>query len=1301
MTTERIEIQVTDKVSTSVSEKLRDIAKNAKDSDASLKNLQSQLASIKVSTGLARLQSEMSRNSILQQRLQTEFQKTNAAMKLNELQTARVAQAEAKAATETSKLSAANQRAATEAQKLATEQQKTAKAANQVAQAQAQAATAAQRLTTEQQRTAAAAAQAAAASQRSQTAALGTAAAQERLRASIQAADAATTRAAAAQTRANTATTQGQTAVQNLATAVERTRNATQQAATTTQRLATEQQRTVIQSHNAAAASDRATLAALRLAAAQDRLQNASNGAASGMRNFVIQAAAAVGVSMSASGIIALADAYTVLQNKLVNVTKTQDQVNLLTDKLFDLANRTTSGIDATATAFARFDRSLMAMGKSQEDTLRMTETINKALKIGGATAQESASALLQLSQGFNSGKLQGEEFRAIAENMPMALDAVAKVMGVTTGQLKKMSSEGKITSKVLYDAFKAIEKEVDEKFGRTVITVAESVEVLKNKSIQFFGELNKATGFTNALGAALRGLGDHLGLVTAAVAIAGAALIVYFGPSLLTMLGAAAKAVMTLTLAIASNPIGLLVVGITAAIAAITLFGDKIKVSSDGLINLQDVALAVWSFITDAAGAAADFIKGAWEVAIGWISDLTGGWGDTFADVGGSVMSIAKAVGNFYISVWVGAFNFIVSYWSNFPALMKGFFAGVVNLGAAAVENLVNSWQIGLRLIAKGASAIAPEMASGLNSALDKVSIKIPRMDTSAGKAAASEVGKAFTDSFKVDYIGKGVDAIMKRAGEISKKRREMEGKTAELRGAGKDTTVTDEDKKAKASKKTADAAEKRASALFKVNNELDKELERMFMLAPQREAQARFDKIEQDMIQRKMALTASEASSIKAKIKAVQDATIIQKQFDRIYEESISLSRDYEATQTAAKKLLDMGAISQAQYSKEMLKSKEAYSNALDPLRAFNKDLDQQIELFKVLPQYREIEQQIMQQTNELLAQGIVLSDKEISQMRERLTLVQQMNGVAQAEASLMGESYNKRQAYIDQLTAINNLKANKDSGFTSADASSAVMSANPELDFTNTAEMFESNIARYEEMYGRIEMLRSQDLINEQTAATLRQRVWLEQHNETLNSAGSFFGQMSQLQKSENSKMAAVGKAAAIAQAMINTYQSATGAYSSMASIPYVGPALGAAAAAAAIAAGLANVQAIRSQSAGFMAGGYTGNMATNEVAGVVHGQEYVMTAASTNRIGVDNLQALQTGAASVQRNSDNVGNNQGPAPVVSAPNVNVPVTAVVVQSKEAAFAALNSAEGKALILETIEENGGTVARIVGAN
>lgn len=85
-------------------------------------------------------------------------------------------------------------------------------------------------------------------------------------------------------------------------------------------------------------------------------------------------------------------------------------------------------------------------------------------------------------------------------------------------------------------------------------------------------------------------------------------------------------------------------------------------------------------------------------------------------------------------------------------------------------------------------------------------------------------------------------------------------------------------------------------------------------------------------------------------------------------------------------------------------------------------------------------------------------------------------------------------------------------------------------------------------------------------------------------SLGSMGAFFGMAKGLMNSHSRSAFEIGKASAIAETVINTYKSATGAYSAMASIPFVGPALGVAAAAAAIASGMAQVAAIRSSSFG---------------------------------------------------------------------------------------------------------------------
>lgn len=1143
MADENIEIKVQDKVSPSISTKLRTIASEARNADAAVKNLQTQLSAINVG-GLSQL--------------------INAS----------------------------------------------ASATRQLQQG----ALAAQRLATEQQRTATAAAQ-----------------------------------AAAAQTRVATAATQGATAQANLATATQRTQTAQQQTATAAQRLATEQQRTAVQTANAAAANDRAALAALRLQQAQDRAANSTRNATSALGGYIRTAAGILGVTISANAILASADAYTTLQNKLQNVTKTQEQVNTLTNELFELSNRTRSGVEETATAFARFDRALAFMGKSQEDSLRLTETINKALIVSGATAQEASSALLQLSQGFNAGKLQGDEFRAVAENMPIALDAVAKALNVPINRVKELSTEGKITSEVLYEAFKIIQDQVDATFAKTTPTISQSLTVLRNNAIQFFGELDKATGFTAGLSRAIIWLGENLKTVAVIVAGLGVALLVAFGAPLAGALAGATAAVKAFTLALASNPIGLIVVALSTAIAYLTLFRDEINLGIDDVTTLGDFFRATFEGIGQAINDVKSIASQLWaelrdfaSAALGEITsnvdDSTSSWSDSYAEFfqtnrtgwAGALENAAKVL-DAIAGLLTGAATFAGRAMAEVVISVQNGIADAYNAVAGWIESVTNK---------------AIEAANKLRAMVGKSAYELVQFERmgSAGQTEFESWGKLWAQSLEDGFNSQGgamqnmLNGLFDRSQQIGAQRRAAG--SAQLRGAGTSQLAGATDANA------AKAAERRALALEKINTQLDNELSRMFQLAPQREAQAKFDQIEESLIQKKIKLTSEEAEAIKAKIRAVQEANEVQRQFDAIYQEAVGPLKEYTATQEAANKLLQMGAISQEQYSRAVTKASEAYANSQDPLRQYNKDLQQQFDLLSMLPKQREVEQQIMQVQNDLLSKGIVLNEQELAQLRERLVLLQQLNAVSQQEASLMAGSVERRQGYIDQLTAINNLLRNPDSGFTKSDAMSAIGGSDVGQFLVGSPEMMQAEVDRLGEMYSQIDALRQADLISEQTAAAAKLQIWNAQQNAQLNTAKTFFGHLEGLQSSNNRKLAAVGKAAAITNAVINTYQAATGAYASMASIPYVGPALGAAAAAAAIAAGMANVAQIRSQQTGFMQGGYTGSIARDEVAGVVHGQEFVMDAATTARIGVNNLEALRNGAAQVQRP------DAAPAPAASA-------------------------------------------------
>ena len=139
----------------------------------------------------------------------------------------------------------------------------------------------------------------------------------------------------------------------------------------------------------------------------------------------------------------------------------------------------------------------------------------------------------------------------------------------------------------------------------------------------------------------------------------------------------------------------------------------------------------------------------------------------------------------------------------------------------------------------------------------------------------------------------------------------------------------------------------------------------------------------------------------------------------------------------------------------------------------------------------------------------------------------------------------------------------------------------------------------------------------------ATDVQRRIEIARNQATLSITADFFGNISTIAKAFGEKGARIAKAAAIVQATIKTYESATSAYAAMAGIPYVGPVLGGIAAAAAIAAGMANIAMIKSQNysgayatGGMIPAGSFGLVGETGVPEMVQGPAVVTSARATS-------------------------------------------------------------------------------------
>lgn len=179
----------------------------------------------------------------------------------------------------------------------------------------------------------------------------------------------------------------------------------------------------------------------------------------------------------SAGSIIQMADDWTVLTNRLKLVHEEMSDVQNAQKGIVDVARETGASLSETAQVYQRFAMNQKQLKLSNEDLLRITLTVNKAISIGGSSAESSSAALAQFGQALASGVLRGEEFNSVMEQAPGLAQALATGLNVPIGSLRQLATEGKLTSDKLISALQKASSTVDEDFKKTAMTISSSME--------------------------------------------------------------------------------------------------------------------------------------------------------------------------------------------------------------------------------------------------------------------------------------------------------------------------------------------------------------------------------------------------------------------------------------------------------------------------------------------------------------------------------------------------------------------------------------------------------------------------------------------------------------------------------------------------------------------------------------------------------------------------------------------------------------------------------------------------------
>tara|TARA_Y100000401_G_scaffold59526_1_gene47223 strand:+ start:827 stop:3175 length:2349 start_codon:yes stop_codon:yes gene_type:complete len=188
------------------------------------------------------------------------------------------------------------------------------------------------------------------------------------------------------------------------------------------------------------------------------------------------------------------------LNNRILVVSRSAEEFNQQFAKVTKIAKDTRADLRSTAVLYSRLSIATKRLGFDQDQVALATQNLSKMMAIQGVSQHEARSAVLQLSQALQSGRLAGDEFRAIQEIMPALLGDIARATGHPIEALKDLARQGKITPVVIMDALLDNTEKINFMFNQTKITVGQMGIQIRNSFVRIFAVLQKNDGAASSL---------------------------------------------------------------------------------------------------------------------------------------------------------------------------------------------------------------------------------------------------------------------------------------------------------------------------------------------------------------------------------------------------------------------------------------------------------------------------------------------------------------------------------------------------------------------------------------------------------------------------------------------------------------------------------------------------------------------------------------------------------------------------------------------------------------------------------
>lgn len=338
---------------------------------------------------------------------------------------------------------------------------------------------------------------------------------------------------------------------------------------------------------------EQAQSAAANAATATDELAESQNRASTSSNSLIRQLKNLFGAYIGIQGIKSLFNLSDTFASNTARLNMMNDGLlttEELTDRIYEAAQRSRGSYQATTDMVAKLGTLAGNAFSSTSEIVDFAEQLNKQIALSGASTQAAEAAMLQLTQAMSSGLLRGEELNSILEQTPTIAQTIADYMGVTTGKMRELASEGAITGEVVKNALLSAAGETNAAFASMPMTWGQVwtglINTIQKASEPILKVINAIANNMDTLKPIFIGVATAIGVYAAAMAIYNA----------VTWLSVAANRALTVSLL--ANPIMWIAIAIGVIIGLIVKWVQSIGGLKVAWLTVVDVLLYAWETV-------------------------------------------------------------------------------------------------------------------------------------------------------------------------------------------------------------------------------------------------------------------------------------------------------------------------------------------------------------------------------------------------------------------------------------------------------------------------------------------------------------------------------------------------------------------------------------------------------------------------------------------------------------------------------------------------------------------------------